>query len=342
MSTFLYAERIEQVDGFRFITWADLVSHVEHPPRVSAKGAKIAKRQSPCITASNAPDKTLATVIAHDVMTVLRLDLDDTQYNVNQIKDRLELLGVSSYIVHTTASHKQGNNGSRYRVFIELDKPINLAEWTISQTYLAYVFGADDCSSRPQQVMFLPVLFGGVKYEHFVNHGKPLALYDSQVFKDAVTFDVNQKQQAEKTKQEKASAVKEAFKPSMVDGQISVIDAVNQHYEWAHLLRHYGYKKQGRAWLPPESTSKTAGAYILSCSDGKQRYFSHHTSDPCSGSRCLDQFDFIAIRSFAGNRFECMKGIIGQFPDIDSHNKAVFAQARQAEFDRKRGGMNER
>ncbi len=342
MSTFLYAERVEQVEGFRLITWGDLVSCVENPPTVSAKGAKLAKRQSPCITASNAPDKTLATVVAHDEMTMLRLDLDDSEYNLNQIKDLLESLGLSSYIIHTTASHKQGNNSSRYRVFIEINQPINLAEWSVVQTYLAYVFGADDCSSRPQQVMFLPVLFKGVKYEKFVSTGTPLKLFDTALFLDAVAFDVKQKQQAEKLNQEKANAVKATFEPSLIDGQISVIDAVNQCYEWGNLLRHYGYKKQGRAWLPPESTSRTAGAYILSCNDGKERYYSHHSSDPCSGSRCLDQFDFIATRSFAGNRFDCMKGMISQFPEIDSHNKAVFAQRRQAEFDRNRGGMNER
>ncbi len=342
MNHFLYAERVEQVQGFRFIHWGDLVAHVEHPPKVSAKGCKVAKLQSPCITASSAPDKTLATVESHNQMTLLRLDLDDTELNLNEIKERLHALGLCSYIVHSTASHRQGNNGSRYRVFAQLSQPISLTEWSITQTYLAYMFGADDCSSRPQQVMFLPVLFSGVKYEQFINQGEPLKLYESQLFNSAIQFDVKQKQQAEKLRTEQASKVKHSFTPRLVEGQISVIDAVNQFYHWPELLRHYGYKQQGRAWLPPESTSKTAGAYILNCNDGKARYYSHHSSDPCSDNRCLDQFDFITVRSFAGNRFECMKGIIKQFPDIDRHNKAVFAQARQAEFDKKRGGMNER
>ncbi len=124
----------------------------------------------------------------HNHFTLLRLDLDDSGHNTGTIFKLLESLGAESFLIHT-ASHQQGGKGDRYRVYIELAHGLTLDEWRIVQTYLACSFGADDCSNRPQQIMYLPVKFAGSIYFCPVHRGAALKVYGSQLFKDAIAYE---------------------------------------------------------------------------------------------------------------------------------------------------------
>jgi hypothetical protein len=331
---YLLIDHMQQTSGFTFIGWAQLNQLVSHPPSIQAVKSQEAKKQSKAITASDCPSKRLEAMTDHDRFTLLRLDLDDTEHTFDSVQQVMNDLGIGSYIIHTTASHKQDGKGSRYRVYIELAKALTLEEWRMVQTYLAYSLGADDCSNRPQQIMFLPVRFAGGEYQYHINDGSPLAVYGSQLFDEAIAFDVEQKRKAQLIEQEKANQVKPAYQEPLLSGQVSIIDVVNLGYTWPNLLIQYGYKRQGRAWLAPESTSKSAGVYLLTGQDGKERYYSHHSSDPCAVGQCIDKFDFLTIRAFGGDTYAALKELAQYFPDHDSHNKAVFHQHQNRAFNR--------
>ncbi|EGQ7810174.1 hypothetical protein I6Y99_004196 [Vibrio parahaemolyticus] len=327
---FLFMEDVKQTSQFSFINWETLTRLVENPPKIAATSPQAAKKLSYAITASDCPNKRLEAVIEHDRFTLLRLDLDDTTHTIESIGKVLQALGISSYLIHTTASHNPDSGLSRFRVYIELAHSVTLSEWRIVQTYLAVSLGGDDCSTRPQQVMYLPVLWAGGWYRSFIAEGNPLKLYRSKLFTEAVQFDVNQKKEAQRIEQEKANQIKPQHQEQLVNGQVSIIDAVNEGYQWEALLSDYGYKRQGRAWLPPESTSKAAGVYLLTGHDGKERYYSHHSSDPCAVGKCIDKFDLLTIRSFGGSVYDALRGLAKHFPDHDAHNKRQYAIYQQA------------
>ncbi len=322
---FTLFKNLKKSNILKHINWEQLNSSIRQPAKINTNNSELAKRQSMAIVATDAPSKKLEDIKRHNRFTLLRLDLDDVEITQTEIINRLLALGLYSFAIHTTANHKQKHKGSRYRIYIELAHGITLDEWCLTQTYLAYSMEADDCSNRPQQVMYLPIRFDGDHYEYHINQGTPLHLRGSQLLDKAIAFDRAQKSQLEVLQQEKANHVKPPFKEMLINGQLSVIDAVNKSYEWDSLLRDYGYTRQRRAWLPPESTSKTAGAYLLAGSDGKVRYYSHHASDPCAIGKCLDKFDFICIRSFNGDAIRAVRQMSSElFPEIDAHNKKLY------------------
>ena len=321
---FLSAKSIKVSQGFNYLNWHELTLKVTSPSDLGTLPHTQAKAQSPVIAANDAPNKQKETVLAHDNFTLLRLDLDDTNLDIDSIADTLEGMGIKSYIIHTTASHQQDGKGNRYRVYIQIAESITYKVWALVESYLSHVFMADDCATRPQQIMYLPVRFDGDCYDYKIGKGKPLNVADSQILADALALEVEQTKQQEQAI--KSAPIKPAYKQNLVGKQISIINLVNSGFTWESLLSHYGYKQQGKAYLPPEATSKTAGAYILtSHTDGKERYYSHHESDPCATGQCLDMFDFIVIREYGGDYKDALRHIAEtQFKQIHKHNQQEY------------------
>lgn len=321
---FLSARSIKITQDFNYINWRELSLKITLPSDLGALTHAQAKTKSPVIAANDAPDKTKETVLKHNNFTLLRLDLDDTKLDIDSIADTLEGMGIKSYIIHTTASHQQDGKGNRYRVYIQIAESITYKVWALVESYLSHVFMADDCATRPQQIMYLPVRFDGDCYEYKIGKGEPLNVADSQILTDALSLEVEQTKQQEQAI--KSAPIKPAYKQNLVGKQISIINLVNSGFTWESLLSHYGYKQQGKAYLPPEATSKTAGAYILtSHTDGKERYYSHHESDPCATGQCLDMFDFIVIREYGGDYKDALRDIAKtQFKQIHKHNQQEY------------------
>ena len=325
MLTFTHVRRVSQTRDFSYLNWTQLTEIIASPPTIQAKTAKEAKSLSPAIGATDARTKRKTDIEAHNRFTLLRIDLDDTDLELEAIADTLEGMELESFAIHTTPTHRQENNGNRYRVYIELEEPLDLATWQSIETYLSYVFMADDCATRPQQLMFLPCLFNGCQYNYHINHGKPFIARNSRLLADSMAFKTAQDARLHKATSSAPARTRNKPPIKLVGNQVSIIDAVNQSYNWNSLLPYYGYKKQGRAWLPPEATSKIAGAYILSGDDGKERYYSHHQSDPCATGHCLDLFDFITIRSFSGNARAAIKQLAEtSFKHITQHNRKEY------------------
>jgi hypothetical protein len=325
---YLTAKSHRVTASFNYINWQDLVHKIKNPPNFGRTSSNDVKKRSAIIAATDAPNKTKETVLKHDRFTLLRLDLDETKLSVEAVTGKLKATGIDSFIIHTTASHRQGNGCNRYRVYIELASVVVYSTWATIQTYLNCIFSADDCSSRPQQIMYLPARFVDDSYEYFIGEGQALEIHDSPLLANALVL--KRKQQEQAISVSNILPIKPLYQEKLVGAQVSIINATNEHYDWDNLLIAYGYKHQGKAYLPPESTSSIAGVYILtSNTDGRQRYYSHHANDPCATGFCLDKFDFIAIRDFNGDAKLAIKILAKTyFPKLDKHNKKEWSVCR--------------
>ncbi|WP_063704717.1 hypothetical protein [Pseudoalteromonas gelatinilytica] len=328
MLNFLHGKSHNVTADFTYINWHELKLKIENPINLGALTVKEAKAKSPVIAATDAPNKTKETILQHDNFTLIRLDLDDTKLDLESIADTLEGMAIHSYIIHSTASHQQGDKGNRYRIYIQLAASITYEVWALVESYLSYIFMADDCAKRPQQIMYLPVRLKGDTYEYKIGEGSAFDVCSSQLLQEARAFLVEQQQQIEQASQ---IPIKLPYKTELLGKQVSIIDAVNSAYSWHELLLSYGYKAQGKAYLPPESTSKQAGAHILtSHTDGKERYYSHHESDPCATGLCIDKFDFMVMRSYQGDYKRALKQIAETyFPDLHKHNLKEYKIHKQ-------------
>lgn len=171
MLKFLMAQHFAETSQFTYISWDELINRIQTPPDLGYLAPEQAKKLSNIVAATDAPDKRKETVLRHNHFTMLRLDLDDTTFTIPSIRDMLTDLHFDSFAIHSTASHQQKEHGNRYRVYIELAEGLPLEQWQCLETYLSYLFGADDCAGRPQQVMFLPVRFHGDHYEFLIGRG---------------------------------------------------------------------------------------------------------------------------------------------------------------------------
>jgi hypothetical protein len=329
MLRFLTAKSHNVKSNFKYIDWQELITKIESPKNLGGVTSETAKNQSEIIAATDAIDKTKANVLAHDNFTMLRLDLDETKLDVDGIDDALNNMSITSFIIHTTASHRQHDNGNRYRVYIELATSLSYEVWATLETYLSYIFMADDCAARPQQIMYLPMRYKGDSYQYHIAQGDPLTVEGSELLQRANSF--KQKQSSIAEAAIKDQPTKTTYNEKLIGCQVSIIEAINQSYDWENLLLSYGYKRQGKAYLPPEATSKLAGAYILtSNTDGKQRYYSHHQNDPCATGKCLDIFDVICIRNYGGDTKQALRTIAEtHFPKFDKHNKKEWVIEQQ-------------
>lgn len=332
MSKFLHGNNHNQTTNFTYLTWDELINKIETPVKKGNRKPETAKANSAVIASHDAKDKRKETAIKHDNFTMLRLDLDDIELTIEEVSESLKAHSIESFIIHTTASHKVDplSELNRYRVYIELAESLVFEVWATIETYLSFLFKADDCATRPQQIMYLP--FQSDNYQYQISTGEALNIGESELLVKAHEF---REEQAEKEQAilSQLPIIKPTYKSRLIRNQVSIVDLVNACYEWDSLLPTFGYKKQGKAWLPPEATSKTAGAYILpSCTDGKERYYSHHSNDPCATERCIDKFDFICIRQFSNDATRALKEIAEtHFPDEHAHNKQEFQKEMNSE-----------
>ncbi|TWX73153.1 hypothetical protein [Colwellia sp. C1TZA3] len=319
---YLHAKSHHVTDSFDYITWQEVVKLIEEPPKLGNVKPTTAKLKSAVIAANDAPNKTKDTVLLHNNFTMLRADLDKTKLDISSLKNTLNNMGFDSHIIYTTSNHLQGDNGNRFRIFIELAYSIDFELWSTLTTYFSYVLSADDCASRPQQIMYLPCRFKGDNYNFSIASGKAYSPDGSKFLDDAIEFKRQQQVELEAKQQLNKGQFKPQFTQQLIGKQVSIVDAVNNYFDWDSILNQYGYIKQGKAWLPPEAKSNRAGVYLLTGNDGKERYYSHHENDPCASNRPIDKFDFITIRDYKNDSKVAVKELAKlYFKNIDEHNK---------------------
>ena len=335
MNSFLYSERVNNTSGFTHINWAQLVKLCSKPLKSTYSDKDKAKINSACIAAHDGKNKTKTDTVKHNNFTMLRLDLDDVDCDIDKVEKDILALSFASYIIHTTAKHQQEEHGNRYRVYIELAHGLKIDDWSLLQTHLAEVFKADNCAVRPQQIMFLPTHFEGIKFESRIGTGEAYTpSKTSELYQEALLTQASLKVDLEVIQeQHKDVEVAPAKKEKLADNEVSIIELVNRGFSWDMLLTEYGFKKLGNYWHSPNQTDKTqtaavaAGVILVSNKDGRERFYSHSSSDQAIfGEHAIDKFDFITTTKFGGNNKEAASSLAKQyFPDVEKHNRKVHA-----------------
>lgn len=330
----------KEPQGWGRIDWEALIRLVISPRNSKATTTERAKQTAPLIAAYDKNTRDKATAIT-GMFGMLRADIDATTETPESLASALCEQGLTAFAIYSTLSHCQAEH--RYRVMIPLAEPVPYERWLIGQWYLAEVLpDCDPCAERPAQFMLLPCATkeSAADYEHAIETGA--ALSEGGMF--WLNAEEHAKTLADKAKLALNNAVKQpAVKPyreNLIGKQVSIISLLERHIDWPSLLAEYGYKRLGEnSWLAPESGSKQAGAHILtSHSDGKQRLYSHHESDPCGG-RLVDKLDFIAIRRHSGNQQEALKQVAEQwFMDAHVFNRKEWkASLENQKFQKMRG-----
>ena len=127
--------------------------------------------------------------------------------------------------------------------------------------------------------------------------------------------------------------------PGQIGGR-DVIDAFNQAHDLRAILRTHGYREIGGRFLSPFSQSGMAGTVILTAGDGKERAYSHGTSDMLAvtdsdGKRIAhDCFSCFAVLEHRGDVnaaiLAAARLINVGHETVYSHNCHIYRQAQQA------------
>jgi hypothetical protein len=79
-----------------------------------------------------------------------------------------------------------------------------------------------------------------------------------------------------------------------------IIEKFNHTVDIEDLLESYGYRRKGKKFVAPGSSSGLAGVVVLE-SDGKPVVYSHHGSDPLANGRSHDAFSVLQTLGFNGD-----------------------------------------
>lgn len=79
-----------------------------------------------------------------------------------------------------------------------------------------------------------------------------------------------------------------------------VIGLYNNAVSVEDLLTQSGYKKKGKRWLAPSSSTRIPGVVVFEDQD-HQKCYSHHGSDPLADNYAHDSFDLLTILQHNGN-----------------------------------------
>lgn len=292
--TMLVGSNHNQTSNFQYFTFADLLERVKSPVRLQGD-VQTAKADAPFCAPHNAPAKTKDTVLSHGKFTMLWADLDEGDQDKAAIQAQLTEIGIESYAIYSTASSEPNNK--RWRVLVELEEAATFEKWHTLQSYLTYSLAGDAVALRPQQILYLP--FECEQTQHFetaIGEGYPL---------DTILSDFETKAREHQQEQEAKAAQKAAKAPtkpkprvSLAQGQQSPIDLFNVAYDVASLLDSFGYKRVGKKYIHPNSSSGAAGVTLL---DDGRRYYSHHSSDPLADGHKHDAFDLFVHWTHRGD-----------------------------------------
>lgn len=277
----------DKAEQFGQMTYRDLVGLANSPrnltqyPYETKEHKRIVKAKLWWLIPSNCPSKTKAEMMEHGEYSLLVSDLDKGNRTPSDISTILEATGIESYTIYDTASSVQGDR--RLRVVIPLTETVCAKAWLDLQIALTTVLGdADDCTTRAQQISYLPTLTAANKdcYESLVSNGPSLNPFASR-FADiaqGVAKELALEEANKKTAKSKPTVI---TKPMVsADGLLNPLVVFNQSKDWVSLLEECGFKRQGKRWLPPCSSSGVAGAVISYVKNPQGAYISPHNSDP--------------------------------------------------------------
>lgn len=307
----LIGDNHNQTSRFDYLSFMFIAKKAEQPYISHASDIKTAKEQAPICAPYDAPMKTKEAVLEHNNFTMLWADLDNDNQELDAIKARLIQLGVSSFVIYSTA--KSAPNEKRWRVLIEISHAIGFEQWHTLQSYLVYALNGDNAATRAQQILYLPFKCEATQhYESFINEGEALNPEESELTQSAITY--RQKQEA--TPKPKPIV-------SLASGQQSPIELFNAAYSMEQMLDYYKFKRVGKKYIYPESQSGMAGVVLLD-----NRYYSHHESDPLADGHTHDAFDLFVHFEHNGNFEVAVKEAANQL-DVEGQKQRQIEHAKE-------------
>lgn len=119
----------------------------------------------------------------------------------------------------------------------------------------------------------------------------------------------------------------------LVAGQVSPIAAFNEAHDVRAILTAHGYRAQGKKFVAPASSSGMGGVVILQGDDGRERAFSHHSTDPIANGLAHDAFDLFCILDHAGDEWAALQAAAKLLTtttgiSLQAHNQITYRKHR--------------
>ena len=275
-------------------SWAEFCASLGSPLELRDKTEKT---KLPCVALGQFKDHY---VNANNALSLNALGLDVEASKVQPgtfppgfdlASDGLLDMGIT-FAAYTTINH--ADDKPRYRVIFPLDGTIEprLAPYAyrilwLSLPEILQPFADRSCNSA-ERLFILPAVQPGAGYR-FTDSGD----YGSPLDAKALSAAANVLEV-----QAHHRAGKRAQRPNMGPwGGNSIIAEFNARVTVQEMLEASGYKKVGKKYLSPTSTSGLPGVSILE--DGKA--YSHHDGDPLNTGHAHDSFSIYATIYHNGN-----------------------------------------
>ena len=238
----------------------------------------------------------------------LVVDHDDDNKTKDELAALYDAYGLA-YFAFTSSYHQQrdkkGVTANRWKVVIPYQQPVGFELHVRLASGCAVLHRADKAQARVTQVFYAPnILHKGAPFEYIDNTHQPrlnlgnddgvLHPFVLDCYRALEKHDAEQKAQAE--------AARPKPRQNLDPSQGSIIELAKQAFTVEQVLKDNGYRKRGKKFISPNSTSGMAGVIVLP--DG--RLYSHHgDSDPLSAlnhnGHALDVVDVICALEYGGN-----------------------------------------
>lgn len=321
-------------------TWTDVARLIQNVPAYPDKASQPLIKMGVFEGDSRAAGHSLVSISG------IEIDYDNGEVTPNSAANLLRQAGVECVVCSTFTSTP---DCPKWRVFAPTSRELDASLRQFLVAALDAVIGniAARESYTPKQTFFYGRNPEGT-YQFFHVKGE---FVDVVLRDQANTFykaDKAAKREHEKLAVAKAVHIERKRGESVsnqkrLPGQIGgrdVIDSFNEAHDLRAILRTHGYREIGGRFLSPFSQSGMAGTVILTAGDGKERAYSHGTSDVLSvaisdGKRIAhDCFSCFAILEHQGDVnaaiLAAARLINVGHETVYSHNRHIYRQAQQA------------
>lgn len=320
---FPYYSNIQHTAPAKYLSLADVVD-LARSPSVGPKGGSAA------LTPFKAEGKTQKAAVEADFHALI-VDHDDDDKTTTEICGLYDSCG-AAYLAYTTSSHQQDKGGvtaNRWKVILPLANPIGHEQYAPLAMGLSLHHGADPAQARAQQVFYAPnKLTHCSPYDAIDATDRPL-LDASDTGNPLVVGALSAYRQEQERKERQAKQA--PAKPRTVSAtSAGIIGKVCQQFDIESELLRNGYRRVGKKYLSPQSSTGEPGVHIFTTDDGTERLYSHHgESDPLSnlnhGGHSLDVFDVLVTLDYAG---DVSRAVADLAPKVDPEGQ----QQRQREY----------
>ncbi|WP_019896259.1 hypothetical protein [Hydrogenovibrio halophilus] len=284
--------------------------------------------------------RNLAFLRDNALYGALWADIDETGFTIGQMEAFIETLGVYGFVYTTTGATKQAQ---KFRLIFPLAEQLGANDFErlqkiLNRKLINSSITPDRATERANQVCYLPNR--GEYYDYRIVEtdsftDEPLPYASAAMFKadlDAM-LEAEQVEKEQQAEQRKQSQIKAAQR--MASGQSSPVDAFNAEFGIELMLTTYGYAKDGKRYLSPNSGSGSPGVEIK---NGK--WLSSHESDAALGigretnGGCMgDAFDLYVHYEHGGDYDAAVKAAGAMFttPDgqtITKANQRAYMEAQ--------------